>query len=147
MSKTRMPRHRLTDAQWELVADLFPVGNFKTGRRPRNRRVVLSGIFWILRTGAPWRDLPIEFGPWSTAWDFFDKWTKDGTLNAMLRRLRSVVIPEMADPDELWCIDGTSIRAARCAGGGGKKGGPGGTRRSCAGPIPRRMGQQNSHLV
>lgn len=125
--KTRMPRHSLTDRQWDLVADLFPVGNFKTGRRPRDRRVILNAIFWVLRTGAPWRDVPTEYGPWSTVWKLFDAWTKDGTFDAMLRRLRSLVRGNDACPDQLWCIDGTSIRAARCSGGGGKKARPGGT--------------------
>lgn len=119
-----MPRHQLTDAQWELVEDLFPTGNFKTGRRPRERREIVNAIFWILRTGAAWRDLPGEYGPWSTAWDFFDKWNKNGTFDAMLCRLRSLAIPHDAGPDELWCIDGTSIRAARCSAGGGKKDDP-----------------------
>ncbi|MCP4449403.1 MAG: transposase [Myxococcales bacterium] len=109
-----MPRHQLTDPQWETVADLFPTGNCKTGRRHRNRRVILNAIFWVLRTGAPWRDLPGEYGPWSTAWGFFDKWTKDGTFDAMLCRLRTLAFRHDADPDEPWCIDGTSIRAARC---------------------------------
>ena len=121
MKNLRMPRHALTDAQWELVADLFPTGSFKTGRRPRDRRELINGILWVLRTGAPWRDVPGEYGPWSTVWDFFDKWTKDGTFDAVLRRLRSIAIPHDADQKELWCIDGTSIRAARCSGGGGKK--------------------------
>ena len=114
MPKTRMPRHRLTDEQWGLIADLFPVGNHKTGRRSRDRRVILDAIFWVLRTGAPWRDVPTEYGPWSTVWNFFDAWTKDGTLDAMLQRLRSMVICHDGPADELWCIDGTSIRAARC---------------------------------
>ncbi|MCP4448706.1 MAG: transposase, partial [Myxococcales bacterium] len=69
MSQRRMPGHQLTDPQWETVADLSSTGNFKTGRRPRKRRVILNAIFWVLRTGAPWRDLPGEYGPWSTAWD------------------------------------------------------------------------------
>ncbi len=121
MPTTRMPRHGLSDAQWELVADLFPTRNCKTGRRPRNRREILDAIFWVLRTGAQWRDVPSEFGPWSTAWDFFDKWNKNGTFDEVLRRLRTLELPHDADPAELWCIDGTSIRAARCASGGGKK--------------------------
>lgn len=116
-----MPRHGLSDMEWEWVADLFPTGNFKTGRRARDRRVILNAIFWILRTGAPWRDVPAEFGPWSTVWDFFNKWNNDGTFDAMLRRLRGFVIPHDAESSELWCIDGTSVRAARCSGGGGKK--------------------------
>ena len=52
-----MLRHRLTDQQWELVQDLFPPPA-RTGRPRRDRREILDGIFWILRTGAPWRDLP-----------------------------------------------------------------------------------------
>ena len=54
---------------------------------------MLDAILWVLRTGAPWRDLPADFGPWSTAWDFFDKWTKDGTFDEVLRRLRQMAIP------------------------------------------------------
>lgn len=130
-----MPRHRLTDAQWEFIADLFPVGSFRTGRRPRNRRELLDAIFWVLRTGAPWRDVPTDYGPWSTAWNFFDAWTKDGTFDAVLQRLRSLAVIHDGPPDELWCIDGTSIRAARCSGGGGKKRRPKGARRSCSGTL------------
>lgn len=147
MAKTRMPRHQLTDAQWELVADLFPTSVRKSGRRPRDRRQVLNAIFWVLRTGAPWRDLPGEYCPWSTAWDFFDKWNKDGTFDEMLRRLRSISIPHDAGPAELWCIDGTSIRAARCAGGGGKKDRPTRTSRSRSGALSRRLGHENPHFV
>ena len=66
-----MPRHGLRDEQWDLVRDLFPTNNFKTGRRPRDRRQLLEAMFWILRTGAPWRDIPTEYGPWKTVWNFF----------------------------------------------------------------------------
>src|SRR3954452_4075483 len=62
-----MLRHRLTDQQWELVQDLFPPPA-RTGRPRRDRREILDAILWILRTGAPWRDLPEELGPWATAW-------------------------------------------------------------------------------
>ncbi|MCP4444593.1 MAG: transposase, partial [Myxococcales bacterium] len=99
MSQTRKPRHQLTDPQWETVADLFPTGNFKTGRRPRNRRVILNAIFWVLRTGAPWRDLPGEYGPWSTAWDVCDRWTEASMVGAMLCRLRTLAFRHEADPD------------------------------------------------
>ncbi|MCP4902004.1 MAG: transposase [bacterium] len=110
MATRRSPRHSLTDAQWDLISDLFQVEYCGTGRRPRDRRVIMNAIFWVLRTGAPWRDLPAEFGPWSTPWDFFDKWNKDGTFDKVLRRLRSNAIPDRAGRDDLWCIDGTSIR-------------------------------------
>jgi transposase len=114
-----MPRHRLTDEQWELIADLFPKPK-RTGRPPRQRRDIVDAVLWILRTGSPWRDLPEHFGPWATAWDLFDKWNADGTLCAMLDRLRGHVTID----EQLWCVDGTIVRAARCAAGGGKKGMP-----------------------
>ncbi len=116
-----MARHRLTDEQWECIADVFPP-RARTGRPPSDRRNILEGILWILRTGAPWRDLPEEFGPWATVWDLFDKWNGDGTLNEILCRLRAVRVDCEDIDEELWCIDGTIVRAARCAAGGGKKG-------------------------
>jgi transposase len=113
-------RHRLTDREWELIRDVFPAPA-RTGRPPRDRRQVVDGILWILRTGASWRDLPEEFGPWGTVWDLFDKWNADGTLDTILSRLRSARIDAGEVDGEQWCIDGTSVRAARCAGGGVKK--------------------------
>lgn len=112
-----MLRHRLTDEQWALIADLFGERK-RTGRPPRERRTVVDGILWILHTGSPWRDLPEAFGPWQTAWHLFNQWNDDGTLSRILDRLRRTD----AIDEQLWCIDGTIIRAARCAAGGGKKG-------------------------
>jgi len=112
-----MERHRLTDEQWQRIADLFDKRK-RMGRPPRDRREVIDGILWILNTGAAWRDLPPEFGPWATAWDLFDKWNGDGTLAKALRRLQG----EVEIDEDLWCIDGTTVRAHKCAAGGGKKG-------------------------
>lgn len=115
-----MARSLLTDEQWESIKEVFPP-EASTGRPPRDRRVVLDGIFWILRTGAPWRDLPEEFGPWQTVWRLFDGWNGDGTLDEIVRLLRNK-FAESGDFDgQLWCMDGTIVRAARCAAGGGKK--------------------------
>ena len=116
-----MTRHRLTDEQWENISDIFPPAA-ATGRPPKDRRNIVDGIFWIMRTGSPWRDLPEEYGPWSTVWDLFDKWNSDGTLDEVLCRLRTICVDAGEIDQDLWCIDGTSVRAARCAGGGGKKG-------------------------
>lgn len=113
-----MARLLLTDEQWSLLVNMFPAPA-TTGRPPTARRKVVDGILWILRTGSPWRDVPKEFGPWQTVWRLFDQWNGDGTLNEMLSRLRAGQIKPAAD---LWCIDGTIVRAARCAAGGGKKG-------------------------
>jgi transposase len=130
-----------------MIADLFPTGNCKTGRRPRDRRVIVNAIFWVLRTGAPWRDLPAEYGPWSTVWDFFNKWNSARIFDEVLRRLRSCAVPHAEEPDDLWCIDGTSIRAARCSSGGGKNGQLSRTQGSRAGALPGRLGYEDPHPV
>ena len=111
-----MLRHQLTDEQWELISDLFPAPK-RTGRPPSPTRQMIDGIFWILNTGAQWRDLPETFGPKSTVWGHFDQWNHDGTLQKILDRLRGQVEIDHA----LWCVDGTIIRAHKCATGGGKK--------------------------
>jgi len=116
-----MARLLLMDDEWDLIADVFPKPA-TTGRPPRDRRQVVNGILWILRAGAPWRDLPEEFGPCKTVWRLFDQWNADGTLDKILRRLQAAFADIGEIDQELWCIDGTIVRAARCAAGGGKKG-------------------------
>jgi transposase len=118
-----MPRHRLTDREWTAIQDVFPPPA-RTGRPPRDRREVVDAILWVLRTGAPWRDRPEEFGPWGTAWDLFDTWNADGTLDTILSRLRSARVDAGEIDGALWCVDGMTVRAARCAAGGGKQGIP-----------------------
>lgn len=118
-----MARLLLRNDEWELIADVFPEPAC-TGRPRRDPREVLDAILHILRTGQPWRDLPEEFGPWQTAWRMFDKWNADGTLAEILRRLQAAFVEAGAIDEELWCVDGTTVRAARCAAGGGKKGTP-----------------------
>lgn len=117
-------RHCLTDDQWELIADLVMVERKPVGRPPKDRRVILNGIFWILRTGAAWRDLPERFGKWQTVYDHFNNWSKDGTFDAILHRLQQGVLDAEQIDEDLWCVDGTIIRAARCAAGAEKKGSP-----------------------
>jgi transposase len=118
-----MPRHRLSDDHWDAIENLFPK-RARTGRPPSDPRVMIDAILWVLRTGSPWRDLPEEFGPWQTVWDHFDKWNDNGLLDTILDRLRAAHVDVGAIDDKLWCVDGTIIRAARCAAGGGKKGIP-----------------------
>lgn len=118
-----MVRHRMTDEKWNLIEDVFPPAA-ETGRPPRDRREILDGIFWILRTGSPWRDLPGEFGPWKTVYNLFNTWNSDGTLDEIRHRLQGACIEAGEIDSELWCVDGTNVRAARCAAGGGKQGDP-----------------------
>lgn len=117
-----MARLKLTDEQWKSIEPFFPQKEYKKGGRPPvNRRAVLDGMFWILRTGSPWRDMPEEFGSWKTTWRLFDEWNGDGTLDLVLQTLQATFADSGEIDNSLWCIDGTVIRAARCANGGGKK--------------------------
>ena len=57
----------------------------RTGRRPADPRQVVDDIPWMLRTGAPWRDLPEEFGSYKTIWWLFDQWNESGLLGRILQ--------------------------------------------------------------
>ena len=116
-------RHELTDEQWELIHHLLPK-NDGAGRPWKDHRAVLNGMFWILNTGAPWRDLPERYGPWQTIYDRFRRWQADGTFDQILETLQ-IRLDENGYIDwDLWCVDGSSVRAHKSAAGGGKKGDP-----------------------
>src|SRR5437588_6955643 len=108
MEGRKMARLLLTDDEWDLIKDVFAEPK-ATGRPPRDRRMVLDGILWILRTGSAWRDLPDEFGPWQTVWRLFDAWNADGTLNQIVARLQACHFDAGLVDTELWCVDGTIV--------------------------------------
>jgi transposase len=116
-----MRRHELTDEQWALVQPLLPRRTATTGRTPSDPRLMLDGIFWILGTGAPWRDLPERFGPWQTVYDHFRKWRKAGVFAAIIEALQIRLDRQGLIDWELWCVDGASVRATRAAAGADKK--------------------------
>ena len=116
-----MKRHELTDEQWTLVDPLIPRSKVKTGRPPSDRRRMLNGIFWILGTGAPWRDLPERFGPWQTVYDHFAKWRKSGVFVRIIEALQIKLDEKGLIDWDLWCVDGANVRAARAAAGANKK--------------------------
>jgi transposase len=118
-----MRRHELTDEQWELIEKLLPP-KAKTGRGRSDLRRILNGVFWILRTGAPWRDLPKRYGRWKTVYHWFNQWRKDGTWDRLLEAMQIRLDREGRIEWDLWCVDGSCIRASRAAAGAGEKGGP-----------------------
>jgi transposase len=111
-------RHALTDEQWARIEDLFPK-NGKRGGQWKDHRTMLDAMLWVLKTGAPWRDLPERFGPWKTASERFRRWTRDGLWDKALERLQ---LEEPTLDLTLVCIDGSSVRAHRHAAGARKKG-------------------------
>ena len=82
----------LTDEQWSEIKGCFPGReqkrtSAKGGRPWRDPRDVVNGVLWVLRTGAPWADLPRRYPPPATCHRRFQAWVSDGVLDRMLRRL------------------------------------------------------------
>jgi len=87
-------RHDLTDEQWQVVEPLLPVSGAKGRLRVDDRRVI-NGMLFKAKTGVAWRDLPERYGPWKTVYNRFWRWTRNGTLSALVGRVR--VIAEAID--------------------------------------------------
>ena len=109
---------KLTDAQWELVEPLFPHSKSAQGGRGRPARAfreVMDGILWVLRTGAPWHDLPSRYPPYQTCHRRFQQWCKEGTLERVVVTLRRDLRDRGGIEDVEGFIDGTYIPAKRGA--------------------------------
>jgi transposase len=116
-----MKRHELTDEQWELVSPFIPPSKARTGRHRKDPRLMLNGIFWILGTGAPWRDLPERFGSCKTVHRYFSQWRRTGVFGKMVEALQVKLDANGHIDWELWCVDGANVRASRAAAGAEKK--------------------------
>lgn len=114
-------RHELSDARWAELADFFPPHPPKRGGRWKDDRTMLNGVFWRLNTGAPWRDLPERYGPWQTVYHRFNALRKSGLLDRIIERLQLRLNEAGLIDAELFCIDGSNVRAARAAAGASKK--------------------------
>jgi transposase len=119
-----MHRYDLSDEQWARIEPLLPhrTHHGKAGRPFKDHRPLVDGSLWILHTGAPWRDLPERYGPWKTVSDRFYRWRQDGTLVRIVTSLLDELDDQGQIDHDLWCIDGSVIRASRAAAGAKKKG-------------------------
>ena len=104
-----MARFDLSDDEWSIIAPLLP----KQGRGPRRKddRQVLNGIFYILRTGAPWRDLPERYGPHTTIYNRYVRWGERGIWAGIFEALAREC------KDALIFIDSSIVKAHRAAAG------------------------------
>jgi transposase len=78
-------RYELTDYEWATIKPFLP--NKPRGVPRVNDRRVLNGIFWVLRSGAPWRDLPESFGPYTTCYNRFVRWRRAGVWDRIMNAL------------------------------------------------------------
>ena len=107
----------LTDAQWAKLAPLLPPQRPRMGRPPKDHRLIVEAIVRLDRTGAPWRDLPSQFGPWETVASRLYRWRRQGIWDRVLAALQ-------ADTDTrgeldwlLHFVDGSVVRAHQHAAG------------------------------
>jgi transposase len=118
-----MPRQELTDEQFALIEPLLPAERPKKPGRPfLPHRRVLEGIFWIQRTGAPWRDMPEHYGNWSGVYERFRVWRRDGVFQKILNALEAQARKSDRIDFEFSAVDGSTIRAHKSAAGARKKG-------------------------
>ena len=105
-------RHDLTDAEWAVIAPLLP--NKPRGVARVGDRRVISGIFHVLRTGAPWRDLPERYGPRTTVDNRDNRWAKRGVWLGIFEALAE------RSPGALHLRDSSIVRVHQHAAGGKK---------------------------
>jgi transposase len=110
----------LTDSQWERLEPLLPPQRSGRGRPNQDHRLIIDGILWRYRTGAPWRALPPEFGKWETVYSRFRRWQEVDLWPRVLTALQEAA-DERGEVDwDLHCLDTTTIRAHQHAAGGKK---------------------------
>jgi transposase len=96
-------RHDILDRTWELLKPHLPGREGMWGSVAKDNRLFLNAVFWILRTGAPWRDLPPDLGDWKNTHRRFCRWRDKGIWEKLLAQL-------IQDPDMEWLI----IDATHC---------------------------------
>lgn len=114
-------RHELTDQQWEQLRPLLPPQKPPTGRPAVDHRRILNGILWLLRTGAPWRDLPERYGPWRTVASRFYRWRRAGLWDRLFAAVQQQADARGHLDWGLHFVDGTIIRAHQHAAGAPSK--------------------------
>jgi transposase len=119
-------RHELTPGQWRALRPLLDrlvPRRPKIGRPNADHRRVLNGILWKLRTGAPWRDVPDRYGPWSTVYSRFWRWQRAGVWDRLFAAVQQQGDAAGQLDWTLQFVDGTVIRAHQHAAGakGGRR--------------------------
>ena len=100
-------RYELTNDEWVAIKLMLP--NKPRGVPRVNDRRVLNGIFWVLRSGAPWRDLPDNFGPYTTCYNRFVRWRRAGVW----AKIMSALAVRRADDRHLDCPGSSARRLHR----------------------------------
>lgn len=118
-----MSRHNLTDSEWNAIRVFLPAERSgRPGRPWVSHREVINGIFFVLRTGVAWRDLPVEFGKYKTVFNRFRRWVHEKLWERIVERTLGRFVAEGGIDFELWCVDGSIVRAHKAAAGARRNG-------------------------
>ncbi len=117
-------RHDMSDAEWEILRTVLPRKH--QGPRRRNDRQVMDGIFFVLRTGTPWRDLPERYGPYTTCFNRYNRWSRNGTWARIMQALQDLAEDGgdgggPAGPVRLRMLDSSAVRVHRPAAAGRRR--------------------------
>jgi transposase len=112
-----MGRGDLSDRQGQQLQPLLPSRKPATGRPANDHRTMINGILWVLRTGAPGRDLPEGYGPWRTVASRFYRWRRDGLWDRLLMAVQQRANSKGQLNWEVHYVDGTMVRAHQHAAG------------------------------
>jgi len=104
-------RRELTDAQWARIEKLVVGKEGDKGRHGEDNRLFVDAVLWIARTGAPWRDLPPEFGNWNSQFQRFRRWARKGVWESLFKEL------SVESDSEYLLIDSTIVRTHQHAAG------------------------------
>jgi len=111
------PTYRLTDEQWQTLEPLLPTNDGRRGGRYKLHRPIIDGILWVLSDGGRWRNVPTEFGPWSSVSDRFRRWTRSGLWQRITDAIRQQLVAPKSLATKLYCLDGSVVRAHVSAAG------------------------------
>jgi len=84
-----LTEYYLTDERWALIALLLPGREGASGRPGRDNRLFVEAVFWIVRTGSPWRSLPPHLGKWYTNYTRFYRWTQNQVWPGVISALKA----------------------------------------------------------
>ncbi len=108
-------RDILTNKMWNKISSFLPKERGRCARPAKPNRLMVEGMLWKMRTGAPWRDLPKKFGPWQSVYTRFSRWSHQGFFDQIFE-----VVQDSLELDDL-SLDSSTVKVHKHGNGARKK--------------------------
>ncbi len=117
-----LARYDFPDEAWELISPMLPSerGSSRVGLPYFAHRHIMNGIFWVLCSDTPWRDLPERYGQWKTIYNRVNWWSKTGIMNSIFNKLLQILDEQSLINWDVIALDGSNVRALKAAAGAKK---------------------------